>query len=68
MEQLSSPFEKSSEIIFGIKPYQVGHGIPAQNQEMVDARIYHSDKKSNEEWKPLVTGTDTTRYSLTFSG
>ena len=68
MECSSKPFEKSSEIIFGIKPYQVGHGIPPQTREMVDARIYHSTKSENEEWFPLVTGTDVNKYSLIFSG
>lgn len=66
LEIKSKPFENSSEIIFGIKPYQVGHGFPAQTREMVNQRIYHSTSKIDEEWFPLVTGTDVNRYKLGF--
>lgn len=68
MELISEPFEKNSEIIFGIKPYQVGHGIPAQTKETLENRIYHSNIKYSSEWHPLVTGTDVTKYSVVFSG
>ena len=67
MEKVSTAFSSHSEIIFGIKPYQVGYGEPVQTQEIVDNRIYHSKEKLNEEWKPLVTGTDVNRYSLRFN-
>jgi len=67
LETISKPFENSSEIIFGIKPYQVGHGTPPQTREMVDNRIYHSNTKINDEWFPLVTGTDVNRYKLDFN-
>ena len=67
IEKISKSFEDSSEIIFGIKPYQVGHGTPTQTREMVDKRIYHSDVKINEKWFPLVTGTDVNRYKLDFN-
>ena len=67
MEKISQPFDTKSEIIFGIKPYQVGHGTPPQTREMVNDRIYHSTKKESEEWYPLVTGTDINRYVLSFS-
>jgi hypothetical protein len=64
---VSEPFSNSSEIIFGIKPYQVGHGIPSQTKDIVDNRIYHSQNKIDESWKPLVTGTDVNQYSLVFN-
>lgn len=40
----SKPFYQVAEIIWGIKPYQVGHGNPAQTKEMLKARIYHSSQ------------------------
>ena len=66
VELISSPFSESSDIIFGIKPYQVGHGTPSQTREMVNNRIYHSDIKDDESWKELVVGTDVRRYSLNY--
>ena len=68
IEERSSPFSSTSEIIFGIKPYQVGHGTPEQTREMVNERIYHSSSKISSDWKPLVVGTDVNRYRLNFPG
>lgn len=67
LEKISNPFSFTSEIIFGIKPYQVGHGVPAQTREMLDKRIYHSKEQINTNWKPLLTGTDIGRYLLNFN-
>lgn len=60
----SELFGVNCEIIFGIKPYQVGYGTPPQTREMVDMRIYHSTSKESELWKPLVVGGNVNRYSL----
>lgn len=62
------PFEKHSIIIFGIKPYQVGYGVPPQTRQMVDKRIFHDTSKKGEEWKPLLVGSDVNRYSIRFPG
>ncbi|HOG20157.1 MAG TPA: N-6 DNA methylase, partial [Salinivirgaceae bacterium] len=59
----SKSFDKVAEIIWGIKPYQIGHGQPKQNKEMLKQRIYHSKIKLNEEWKPLLVGSNINRYS-----
>jgi hypothetical protein len=67
IEKTTKPFENTSEIIFGIKPYQVGHGTPVQTREMLNSRIYHSKSKIDINWFPLVTGTDVNRYSLVFN-
>lgn len=66
IEKNTKPFEYSSEIIFGIKPYQVGHGIPSQTREMVNNRIYHSNTKIDDNWFPLITGTNINRYKLDY--
>ncbi len=67
IEKNTEPFDANNEIIFGIKPYQVGHGVPAQTKEDVTNRIYHSTVKTDSLWVPLVTGTDVTRYHLHFN-
>jgi len=56
------------EIIWGIKPYQVGHGKPPQTREMVTNRVYHSSKNLNEYWKPLLVGSNVNRYTISFPG
>jgi hypothetical protein len=67
IEKNTEPFDANNEIIFGIKPYQVGYGIPAQTKEDVTNRIYHNATKPDSLWVPLVTGTDVTRYHLHFN-
>ena len=67
IEKQAMPFNKSSEIIFGIKPYQVGHGTPAQTQEIVTNRVFHSNRKLDDSWKPLIVGGDITRYNCVFN-
>ena len=60
----SIPFGSKCEIIFGIKPYQVGYGKPAQTRDVVNKRIYHSITRKDVSWKPFLTGTDINRYFL----
>ncbi|OAV67760.1 Type IIS restriction enzyme Eco57I [Bacteroidales bacterium Barb4] len=61
---ITSIFGEYNEIIWGIKPYQVGHGEPKQTKEMLINRIYHSENQINNKWKPLVVGSDVNRYFL----
>ncbi len=63
--KLAVPFKNVAEIIWGIKPYQVGHGKPKQTREMLKNRIYHSNTKHDEKWKPLLVGSNINRYSRT---
>ncbi|MDP3642960.1 MAG: TaqI-like C-terminal specificity domain-containing protein [Bacteroidota bacterium] len=68
IEEKSEPFQKYNDIIFGIKPYQIGCGTPPQSKNDVENRIYHSDLKIDNNWFPLITGTDVARYRLEPSG
>ncbi len=62
----SENFSINCEIIFGIKPYQVGHGTPPQTKDMLENRIYHSDSQKNDKWKPLLVGSDVNRYEIDY--
>jgi hypothetical protein len=64
----SELFEKRCTIIWGIKPYQVGYGIPPQTREMLEKRVYHSTTKRGEDWKPFLVGSNVDRYRFHFSG
>jgi predicted type IV restriction endonuclease len=64
----SESFGNCCTIIFGIKPYQVGHGTPPQTKEMLEGRIYHAQEKRGADWKPLLVGTDVNRYQIHFPG
>ena len=60
----SDMFKNVAEIIWGIKPYQVGHGTPKQTKEMLQNRIYHSKNKIDDTWKPLLVGSNINRFSI----
>jgi len=60
----SEPFEKRCTIIWGIKPYQVGHGTPPQTREMLEKRVYHSTTKNGKDWKPFLDGNGRTARVL----
>ena len=68
LKSKSVPFRECCVIIWGIKPYQVGYGTPPQSREMIEKRIYHSEVKKGEPWKPLVVGSNVNRYELNYSG
>jgi type II restriction/modification system DNA methylase subunit YeeA len=57
-------FEECCEIIWGIKPYQTGYGLPKQTEEMIKNRIYHSNTLIDETWKPLIVGSNINNYSI----
>ena len=57
-------FEERCEIIWGIKPYQTGYGVPKQTKEMIENRVYHSPISIDETWKPLLVGTNINSYSI----
>lgn len=48
----------------GMQPYEKGKGIPHQTREMMDAKIYHSDKKIDETYKLLLKATNIQRYLI----
>ncbi|HAN74767.1 MAG TPA: type II restriction endonuclease, partial [Planktothrix sp. UBA8402] len=57
-------FEQKCEIIWGIKPYQTGYGLPKQTKEMIENRVYHSPISIDQTWKPLLVGTNINSYSI----
>ena len=48
LKKNSKFFFEYAEIIWGIKPYQIGHGTPAQTKDILEKRIYHSAEKRLE--------------------
>jgi len=51
----------------GIKPYQVGKGVPKQTKEIVADKPFNS-YTPGEGWQPLIRGTQINRYSLEWDG
>ena len=56
-----------SEIVVGIKPYQVGKGKPKQTRDTVENKIFTSSIKVDDSYLPCINGKDFTRYSFVSS-
>ena len=59
-------FSVNNDIIWGIKPYQVGYGKPPQSQEDVKNRIFHSNSKKDDFYSPLLVGSNVNRYFIRY--
>ncbi|MEI7422596.1 MAG: TaqI-like C-terminal specificity domain-containing protein [Prolixibacteraceae bacterium] len=56
------------DVVTGMKPYQVGKGIPKQDRSIVDARIFDSERRINKHYKKLLRGRDIERYEINWDG
>jgi len=48
----------------GMQPYEQGKGTPKQTREMMNDKVYDSNKKENSSYLPLLRARDIRRYSL----
>ncbi len=58
----TKPLGGITNITAGIKPYQVGKGVPKQTREIVTEKIFTADKKIDESYVQCVIGKDFHRY------
>jgi hypothetical protein len=65
VEAESVKMNKITDISQGITPYDRYAG---QDDEIIENRAYHSDKKENETYGPWLQGQDVGRYRLNWSG
>lgn len=63
----SQPFNSFAKITTGVKPYQVGKGIPKQTKEIVDIKPFTSFE-SKTGIVPVIRGTQINRYSTLWDG
>ena len=48
----------------GMQPYEKGKGIPSQTREMMNSKIYHSNKKIDNTYKLLLKAGNIQKYYL----
>ena len=58
---------KFATVTTGIKPYQVGKGIPKQTKETIKEKPY-TGYVQQEGWYPIVRGTQINRYNTVWDG
>ena len=62
------PLRKLAKVTTGIKPYQVGKGVPAQTRLIVDEKPFTGFSKHDASWLPVVRGTEINRYITKWNG
>ncbi|MEX0661343.1 MAG: N-6 DNA methylase, partial [Balneolaceae bacterium] len=50
------------EFYQGMKPYEKGKGTPPQTREMMNDKVYHSEKKVDNSYFPLLKARNVQRY------
>ena len=56
--------EESCDFSLGITPYDKYKG---HTQEEIKNKVFHSNRKIDTSYKPLLSGSDITRYKISFS-
>jgi len=67
-KNITETLDDFAEIVWGIKVYEKGKGIPLQKGNENIAKIFHSDIKERETYRPLIGGGDIFRYNLQWKG
>ena len=55
-------------VSWGVKVYQKGKGEPKQEGFESAQKIFHADRKAKESHKPLLGGSEISRYSINWKG
>ena len=68
IETNSAKLKEISKVSTGLKAYQIGKGVPKQDKEVKEKRIFHSMNKLGSDYYPYLQGKDVARYNLNWSG
>ncbi|TPE46206.1 DUF7149 domain-containing protein [Pontibacter mangrovi] len=60
--------ESSFEVVWGVKVYEKGKGVPPQSSEASKAKIFHSNLKTKETHLRLLGGKEIHTYCIRWSG
>lgn len=57
-----------AEVIWGVKVYEKGKGVPLQKGNESELKVFHSKLKLKETHRPLIGGSEINRYYLNWKG
>jgi len=66
IEEDTQALEKLALIKFGIKIYETGKGKPLQKANFAKDRVYESDLKIDDTYRPYLEGKDINPYLITY--
>jgi hypothetical protein len=65
---ISQPLRAICAVTVGMKPYQVGKGVPKQTREIVENRVFDSTHRKDKAYRPLLRGRDIEKYLIKWKG
>lgn len=68
IKNLNSTLNDFADVIWGVKIYENGKGKPPQSGNASKTKIFHSTEKIKVTHKPLLGGSEITRYSSKWKG
>jgi Eco57I restriction endonuclease. len=75
IEKLVEKLKINSEVLSfycdlysGVKPYEIGKGIPHQTKEMLRNRVYDSTKKIDNSYVKVIRGSDISKFQNNWDG
>jgi len=63
IESVSLPLQQFCDFSLGLTPYDKYKG---HTQQQIKSRVFHSDYKKDETFKPLLSGADVSRYRISW--
>jgi len=64
----SVPLSEVCTVSNGMKPYEIGKGIPSQTKAMVSRRVYDASHRKDQSYRPLLRGRDIQKYVNKWDG
>jgi hypothetical protein len=68
MEHVSSVLRENYKVRAGVKPYEIGKGIPPQTKEDVRRKIYNAEYQLDESYRPYLRGSDIEQFLIRWQG
>jgi hypothetical protein len=68
LDKNTSTLKDIAEVVWGVKVYEKGKGIPPQDSSFSKDKVFHCSKKTKETELPLLGGKNIFRYSLDWQG
>ena len=56
------------DVTAGMKPYQVGKGVPKQTRDVVEGRFFDATHRKDKSYRPLLRGRDIEKYVTKWGG
>ncbi|MBM3841330.1 MAG: hypothetical protein FJ398_25945, partial [Verrucomicrobia bacterium] len=56
------------DVTVGMKPYQVGKGVPKQTRDIVEKRVFDATHRKDKSYRPLLRGRDIEKYVTKWPG